>query len=1291
MIKDLLDYYIDYEKQTRFAESSLSDKVIGEHFDRDTISDSLKINKIIKDKKYTFIKEKMLYFLRDPKQNNTEPAHLNHFINMLLDGLIELDNFLEQFEFKYKDNKNFAKSQINETLNNQKITICYPLLQKKYSDKSVTTPLITFECTLEPEKVVVDNFIINRNGLEVIAAWTEHLSIHEVTEVRKKEVTEIMNAMKQCQQSNITEILVIYNKEFFQRFKKGAISDIIDFTNYENWQMLNQVFITEEQFGEIIEPIFRKELTKLSNLIKVHPSSILTKYLEGSKIAKSIGVPLLSAPFHFGSYTDKYPVNEKQWHIVGALEQSEFLAVNGPPGTGKTTLLKELIADSTVKKAAELIRIWNEPWKTINISGKGVFVSPMNGRNPNSIIITSTNNLAVDNIGQELRNDIPYFSSILKTLIPPLENASGLFCAKLGKKDNMDEFRGKMAKILMQGLRSINEEASEDSLEIYQNKYSDLENIRDKLDQLFKSKEELQLQWPNLKWDKNTIVLTIEELQSEISKNEQKILQLESDSFLKKTCISDQSKLSFEIIAKLKEIENLLPSLREQLKIGYENLKLFSDRYKRKILSKIIPSWRKFLKDLISETYIREEIIAPASISKNKAEKEIIQLKANITEIEANTEALGIEVQELDLQADNLSLENQQILKKNIPLKAYVQYAAQLENDLQCGQKLWTGSRFELSNSLFICKKRYDLFLDSLRVLEQYVIKHRASILSNLEKITGHANWFQPFYSENHNRDAQNEKEIKALWETFFLCFPVVTTTLHSFKEDIFQLLPGYIDTLFVDEAGQILPHYMCGPLYRSRRAIIVGDIAQLEPIRNLKANLIASYPAIPESIHDELCVEKNSVQHYSDRNSDWYEEMSQRRVGLILTEHRRCETSIIAFSNRNVYENRLTVINKNNHDKLFKCNLIAFDVRGLKNSYNVNQMEVEICRKLVDSYKEKYGPEVIEDIAIITPFSNQAVALSKFIPGVQVGTVHTFQGQEKKYVIFSMVIDSTIGKQSGLARFIGGSSNLLNVALSRAKEQFIFVGNLDVIQNLNVANHLKNVQSIIMELGSCYSPYEEKYTKGIEGDNLLTACKLYSSKNALNRMDIRGFGKYISEKFPEGIILEPKEHYELLLQALQLAKKSIVIVSPWMHYTVLDEQFQKFIQEALKRNVKVRIGFGYIKTKYSLSDIDNIVKVDNAKYAHKEETAASITSLHQILKNDLYYVPPIHSKILLIDDEYLFLGSHNWLSNRGKRNRDEVSCLLTGKHSIEYVEKRYLNKLLLERGVTNYSSENET
>ena len=61
---------------------------------------------------------------------------------------------------------------------------------------------------------------------------------------------------------------------------------------------------------------------------------------------------------------------------------------------------------------------------------------------------------------------------------------------------------------------------------------------------------------------------------------------------------------------------------------------------------------------------------------------------------------------------------------------------------------------------------------------------------------------------------------------------PVISTTFASvgtFLRDVKE--QGSIGTLIVDEAGQAQPQMAAGALYRSRRAVIVGDPKQVEPV----------------------------------------------------------------------------------------------------------------------------------------------------------------------------------------------------------------------------------------------------------------------------------------------------------------------------------------------------------------------------------------------------------------------------------------------------------------------------
>ncbi|MNV24536.1 hypothetical protein D3C71_1156040 [compost metagenome] len=606
------------------------------------------------------------------------------------------------------------------------------------------------------------------------------------------------------------------------------------------------------------------------------------------------------------------------------------------------------------------------------------------------------------------------------------------------------------------------------------------------------------------------------------------------------------------------QLTDQLPHMEQAIKDAYVTLETFRIR-KKSFFRFILPTYKNYIRDYVSESYIEEELISKAKQTYESSEKELAWhlTQAKFKNDEANK--LKEEANHWEIQYNQLESEIAQLTENLTQLQSYLETGKQVAASvIEDGENLevWSASLYQLTNTTVLLKLRHQLFLDSLKVMEQYIIKHRQPIISNLEKILD-GRWFQPFYSTDHQRDIQNKDGLTALWETFFICFPVVTTTLHSFREDTFQLIPAYLDTLFVDESGQILPHYLCAPLYRARRAFVVGDVEQLEPVRIMRMELINNYTDIPEELHTSLCVESNSVQHYVDRNSDWFETFKGKRVGLLLTEHRRCEAGIMSFSNRYVYDNKLSITNPDNHKKLFGRNMLAFDVRGLNRS-NSNETEIQFCRRLIDRYKEEYGPAIVEDIAIIAPFQRQVKELKQAIPEVQAGTVHSFQGQERKIILFTSVIDSVIGKQSGLASFIGGKSNMLNVALSRAKEQFVWIGNLDVMQNLKKDNFLHKLYRIMIEVGACFSPYDsESFGNHFNESYEAEAYRLYADPISENSSS-NAFQCYLKEHFPTGIILKPAQHHELLLQAVQLATKSIQILSPCKSYTVVPKTFHQ-------------------------------------------------------------------------------------------------------------------------------------
>lgn len=203
------------------------------------------------------------------------------------------------------------------------------------------------------------------------------------------------------------------------------------------------------------------------------------------------------------------------------------------------------------------------------------------------------------------------------------------------------------------------------------------------------------------------------------------------------------------------------------------------------------------------------------------------------------------------------------------------------------------------------------------------------------------------------------------------------------------------------------MPYYLLAPLYRFKNAVIVGDVLQLQPIRKNKTNFFDKYE---EKLLPYINVEESSAQHYSDMSSDIYELLKGKNSGIILEEHRRCEKSIAAFSNKYVYDNKMKISKKDIEKDFLKNNVCFIDIRGEKNKNNTNYSEIRICKAIVNELLIKYKPE---DIGIITPYRNQKLKIIEEVnKDISVVTVHAFQGKGKDVIILSMVVSSINDKK---------------------------------------------------------------------------------------------------------------------------------------------------------------------------------------------------------------------------------------------------------------------------------------
>ncbi|EEV88106.1 putative DNA helicase [Cardiobacterium hominis] len=183
---------------------------------------------------------------------------------------------------------------------------------------------------------------------------------------------------------------------------------------------------------------------------------------------------------------------------------------------------------------------------------------------------------------------------------------------------------------------------------------------------------------------------------------------------------------------------------------------------------------------------------------------------------------------------------------------------------------------------------------------------------------------------------------------------------------------------------------------------------------------------------------------------------------GMFLYEHRRCFDEIIAYCNALCYKGNLQPkrgrkTESNNLPPMGYLH-IAGHCQQTDGGSRRNQEEAEaIAAWLVaqrDTLESIYDLPLPQIVGVVTPFGAQVQAIGKACRekgiavgqgenSMTVGTIHALQGAERPLVIFSPVYSKDAD-----GAFIDSSPSMLNVAVSRAKDSFFVFGDMEVFKN---------------------------------------------------------------------------------------------------------------------------------------------------------------------------------------------------------------------------------------------------
>ena len=346
---------------------------------------------------------------------------------------------------------------------------------------------------------------------------------------------------------------------------------------------------------------------------------------------------------------------------------------------------------------------------------------------------------------------------------------------------------------------------------------------------------------------------------------------------------------------------------------------------------------------------------------------------------------------------------------------------------------LWTDKEWNLARS--------ELLLAALK-LHKAFLRHtptemRRNLRAAMDLISGDAPSELP------------EGAALAAWQSLFFVVPVVSTTFASYARLFGHLGKEALGWLLIDEAGQATPQNAVGALWRAKRAVVVGDPLQLEPVTTLPFRA-------EQAIRNELGVDeqwsssRTSVQRLADRLTPlgtWLPGDDDKTwVGVPLTVHRRCDQPMFDIVNTIAYDGLMIDGSGKGPCERFDAAYPKLppskwiDVVGSGSQGHWIPDEGHQLDRILSTLANLEFD--MSEVMVIGPFrdiARQIRGKARQHPGLVAGTIHTAQGKQADIVV--LVLGSAPDRP-GARQWAASKPNLLNVAVSRAKRRLYVIGN---------------------------------------------------------------------------------------------------------------------------------------------------------------------------------------------------------------------------------------------------------
>lgn len=756
-------------------------------------------------------------------------------------------------------------------------------------------------------------------------------------------------------------------------------------------------------------------------------------------------------------------------------ERGHIFAVNGPPGTGKTTLLRDLVAAVVAKRAEALCR-FDDPEDAFLHSGQKIRAGNawihIYHLDPSirgyEMVVASTNNKAVENVTAEIPgigavDTGPGECRYLKTLSDALCESEtwGLIAAVLGNMQNRarfkqcfwwDEdvsFRTYLRAALGQTV-TVKQDAPEGSeaLERPPLIVTRENPPRDHLQALARWKR-TRSHFQRALRETSRRFRELEQLYAQLQllpRLEQDLLAAEEAIPTQRTAVEAAASVVGSCQSRLDQARTLVDDRREALRSHICNR----------------PSWlARLFHTARARTWARLHLELHQLL--RQAEEEALEASNSVTTArEAHAQA------EQRLQSLLSSIDTTQRLLQEI--RERIQ-AAKSAGVCMVDDEFFSWPHKDRQTaspwlSTELNRLRHEVFWAAMEA-------HRAFIDAAARPLRHNLNALMDAFTNPRRLGMEKLHLMPELWSSLFLVVPLVSTTFASVERMFRYLPPESLGWLFVDEAGQAVPQAAVGAMMRCRRIVVVGDPAQLEPVVELPDQLVQAICDEFEVSSENWAAPSTSVQTLADEacpcQSEFELERGSRTVGVPLLVHRRCSEPMFSISNTIAYSGQMVSL-KQPRDSAIR-DLIGPSCWFHEAGSADDKWCPEEGAKLIELLEKLANARLEPDFYVLTPFVIVADRLRKLIEesGVwsawmeeqtkwswlyqRVGTVHTAQGREAEAVFF--VLGAPDPRQKGAREWAGRRPNLLNVAVTRAKEAIYVIGNRSLWREAGVFREL--------------------------------------------------------------------------------------------------------------------------------------------------------------------------------------------------------------------------------------------